>query len=101
MSITNHVWYDLFQAPGTHFWTWQGAEGEHHWSFSIRPLLNSSPGGASGDLQLVRHWVTAEYFPPRHPDRPHGPEYPEGFKYVDHFELHTNTGAHSGSAQHG
>lgn len=55
MSDLHHVFFDVFQAPGTATFTWQIAEREHYWGFSIRPFQANEAG-----MAIVRHITTSD-----------------------------------------
>ena len=51
----HHVWFDVFQRPGTETFTWRIAEREHYWGFSIRPFQANEAG-----VEVVRHVTSSD-----------------------------------------
>jgi hypothetical protein len=65
MADLHHIWYDVFQAPGTLTWRWLAGEREHYWGFSVRPFQANESGAeilrqftsSDNDLRHTQHLV--------------------------------------------
>ncbi len=56
MADLHHVWFDLFQRPGTVTWVWNNSnEREHYWGISYRPFQANERG-----VEILRHVTTSD-----------------------------------------